>query len=305
MKITFTLKECFTVHSGMSFFLFHPRITSLRALASIRSSLYPRNGPLRTAVTKTLMKQNSCSCRPSRSWSLRLVRQFSSKTSGKSSPVSTAWRVLKFVFTGTGVLFWCIIVLGLGTGHLQISSDEVSSDHDPALMAAIFQLDDKEFTRDFTEKGRPQAMREVSEEVTHKLAALSVVWSKLKSENAFLKKFGKNVNITGYKVQYGSPPEKSNNSKDELLTNGGPEDNFNSNVLKYSRDEWNVTVYIEGSESSGLVTVGFHKVNKNSTIWIPVSLLVETMPSSGVKVCEVSAPLPNGLTKFSRLFRDD
>ena len=273
----------------MSFFLFHPRVLSLPALASIRSTLKPNNGLFRAVVTKVCAIS-----RPSSSSVIR-VRKFSSKTSGKPSPVTITWRILRFAFIGTGLLFWCIVGLALVTGRVEFHSQRPVN---PAMQAAIFQLDDQEITPSFDS--------EISEEVRDKLNALTVIWSKLKSEEAFLKKFGKNVNITGYKVQYDIPTGKNN--KTERGTNEDPEllteDKHGSNVPKNNRDKWNVTVYIEGSESSGLVTMEFHRVNNNDTFWVPVFLLVETMPSSGVKICEISAPLPNGLTRFSRLFND-
>lgn len=285
---------------SMSFFLFHiSKVVSRPVLASIRPRLYSGNGLLRAVLTKDLVKLNS---RPSSS---TLVRQFSVKTtSGKAFP--RIRRILKFLFIGTGVVFWCIVGLGLGSGNLKVGRHEVSNRSlVTPMMAAIYQFDPKDFSQDFAEGGNHQVMKAITEEVQQKAQAMLLVWSKLKTEKAFLERFGKNVGITGCKVQYVAPSD--NNKSKELTTEDSElltEEKDSSDVHVIDKDTWKVALYIDGSESSGLVTMEFHKVNNDETIWIPVSLLVEVLPSSGVKISDISAPLPNGLTKFTRLFSD-
>ena len=97
----------------------------------------------------------------------------------------------------------------------------------------------------------------------------------------------------------------------EVLTNqlsqsltddkGGSDDPINI------RDTFKMSLYIDGSEASGLVTMQFKKVTNNKShkaSWVPVELLVETHPNSGVNICHISSPPPNGLTRFRKLFVD-
>lgn len=267
-------------------------------------------------MTRVLAKQNY---RPYLS-TLNQLRQFSSYASEKTSAFRRTRRILKWVLICSGVVFWCFaggLAFVLVRAHLRLGFPKSTTGGttgstslvDP-MTAAIFQLDNKEVDRQVTEEGKHQTMKAIAEEVQQKQHAMMRLWWKLKSEEAFLRKFGKNVTITGTKVQCDIPNDDNNNNKSKVETNKGQdlltESKDSSNVHESSRDKWRVTRYIDGTESSGLVTVEFYrrKVNNNS-FWVPVSLLVETVPSSGVKVCEISAPLPNGLTRFSRLFGDE
>ena len=284
----------------MSFSLFRKRIVPSTALCCIRSRLHPRYGLLR-AVTRQIAKQNSM---PLSS----LVRQFSSNTS-RSEPLAfpRTRRIVKILLIGSGVWFWCLFLYNLWSDRLRIGRQRFHPLMSP-MVAAIFQFD----PNDLSEESSLEVVRTVMEEIQQKNLAMNLVWRKLKSEEAFLKRFGKNVNVTGYKVQFDSANDYNNNHhKSEAVTSEKwpelmEEGKESSNVRENNRDTWKVSLYIVGSESSGLVTMEFQKVNSDDKIaWIPVHLLFEAFPSSGVKLCDVSAPLPNGVTRFTRLFSDD
>ena len=228
------------------------------------------------------------------------VRSLSSKASGGSR----TFKLLRFLCLAGGFVFWSCATVSFtlyATGRLQLGLEKrplVSP-----LMAAVFQVDPK----DFAEGG--SVMKEKSEEMRQKEFAIKAAWAKLKSEEAFRRKFGENVEVSGYKYNIADPTRATyiheTSDDPELLA-----EDKNRNKVNVNRDKWKVCLFVDGSKSSGLVTMVFHKVHVNTDIpddmsWVPVSLLVETLPSSGVKICDISAPLPNGITKFTRLFNDD
>jgi len=184
----------------------------------------------------------------------------------------------------TGLVFWASIGFRTAlyaTGGLEINNPQLAP-----IYAAVFQVDSK----DFAQGG--SAMKEVIEEMTLKRFAVGTVWDRLRNDEAFRRKFGENVLICGYKVNQTDPRGVDS---PELFTD----------YKERNSDRWKVCLYVDGSNSSGLVTMVFHKVNTDNIKWIPVSLLIETLPNSGVKISNISAPLPNGISKFTRLFKDD
>lgn len=286
----------------MACFLFHPRVVSLTKLTSIRSKfgphLFPKCGLTRAIVTKAKddPKLQFITRWPASSFVSVRVRSLSSKASGRSR----TYKILRFLFLAGGLVFWsfsAITFMLYATGRLQLGMEKT-----PFIspqMAAVFQLDPKDFA-----KGE-RAMEEKSEEMRQKEFAIKAAWAKLKSEEAFRRKFGENVEVSGYKynIHVTDPFRVETHDDPELLAE--EKDRNNAHVNK---DKWKVCLFVDGAKSSGLVTMVFHKVNTDfpdDLNWIPVSLLVETLPSSGVKICDISAPLPNGITKFTRLFNDD
>ncbi|XP_078361128.1 uncharacterized protein LOC144645423 [Oculina patagonica] len=281
----------------MACFLFHPRVVSLTALTSIRSkfcsNLIPKYGVTRAIVTKA--KDNS-QLQFTRWPASVQVRLLSSKASGRSR----TFKVFKYLCLAGGFVFWSCVTVTFtlyATGRLQLGLEKT-----PFIspqMATVFQLDPK----DLAEGGN--VMEEKSEEMRQKESAIKAAWAKLKSEEAFRRKFGENVEVSGYKYNiHVTEPTRAGTSDDpELLA----EEKHRNNV-HVNKDKWKVCLFVDGSKSSGLVTMVFHKINtefQDDLNWIPVSLLVETLPSTGVKLCDISAPLPNGITKFTRLFNDD
>lgn len=220
-------------------------------------------------------------------WLGTIVSMRTRKLSSKASRGSRILKLLKFLCLATGLAFWASIGFKIAlyaTGGLKVNNEQLAP-----IYAALFQVDSK----DFAQGG--SAKKEVIEEMALKHVAMWTVWDKLSNDEAFRRKFGEDVLIGGYKVNQTDP-----NGADEALDSS----ELFTDDKERSSDRWKVCLYIDGCNSSGLVTVVFHKVYTDNIKWIPVSLLIETLPNSGVKICEISAPLPNGITKFTRLFND-
>lgn len=268
----------------MACFLFHSRVICLSALTSSRSRFCPNLVP-KCALARAIATKANSRLQISR-WPVTFVSVRTRKLSSKASWGSRLLKILKFLCLATGLGFWASIgyrIVSYATGKLQVSPQLAP------IYAAVFQVDSK----DFAQGG--SAMKEVIEEMTLKRFAMGIVWEKLRNDEAFRRKFGENVLISGYKVNQTDPTGAEALDSSDLFTDD----------KERNSDRWKVCLYVDGSNSSGLVTVVFHKVNTNKMKWIPVSLLIETLPNSGVKICDISAPLPNGITKFTRLFNDD
>lgn len=262
--------------TDMACFLFHPRVITLSALTSSRSRFCPNLIP-KCALARAIVTKADSRLQTSR-WLDPIVSVRTRKLSSKASGGSRILKILKFLCLTTGLVFWISIGLSIafyGTGRLKVHRNQQLA---PVYNAALFEVDAKIFA--YWQKQGGSAMKEVIEEMRVKHLALGAVWEKLWNDGAFQRRFGQNVSISGYKVLITDDKERSS-------------------------DRWKVCLYIDGSNSSGLVTVVFHKANTDNIKWIPVSLLIETLPNSGVKICDISAPLPNGITKFTRLFNDD
>ena len=271
----------------MACFLFHPRVISLSALTSSRSRFCPKLAP-KCALARAIVTKANSRLQISR-WPGTCVSVRTRKLSSKASWGSRLLKILKFLCLATGLGFWASIgfrIVSYATGKLEVNNPQLAP-----IYAAVFQVDSK----DFAQGG--SAMKEVIEEMTLKRFAIGTVWDKLRNDETFRRKFGENVLISGYKVNQTDPTGTQALDSSDLFTDD----------KERNSDRWKVCLYVDGSNSSGLVTVVFHKVNTDNMKlkWIPVSLLVETLPNSGVKICNISAPLPNGITKFTRLFNDD
>lgn len=272
----------------MACFLFHPRVIRLSAPLSSRSRfcphLIPKCALARAKVTKANSKLQILRW-PGTLVSVR-TRELSTNSS-KTSRGSTILKIVKFLFLAGGLVFWTLIgfrIASYATGWRKVNKPQLAP-----IYTEVFQVDPK----DFAQGG--SAMKEVIGELTSKQFAIKTLWDRLRNDEAFRRKFGENVLISGYKLIQRDPTGVEAVDSPELFT---VDKESNSN-------RWKVCLHVDGSISCGLVTMVFHKVNTDNIKWIPVSLLIETLPSSGVKVCDISAPLPNGITKFTRLFNDD
>ena len=272
----------------MACFLFHPRVISLSALTSSRSRFCPNLIPKCALARAIMTKANSrlqISTWPGTFVSVRM-RELSSKPSRGFRIV----KILKFLCLAGGFVFWASIGFRIAlyaTGGRKINNSQLAP-----IYAAVFQVDSKHFAQG------GGATKEVIDEMTLKRFAIGTVWERIKNDEAFRRNFGENVLISGYRLNQRDPTVVEALDSPELFTDGKVDKERNSN-------RWKVCLYVDGSNSSGLVTMVFHKVNTDNIKWIPVSLLIETLPNSGVKICDISAPLPNGITKFTRLFNDD
>lgn len=273
----------------MACFLFHPRVVSLTALTSSRSR-FCSNLISKCALTRAIGTKAKANSRLQFSrWPGTFVSVRTRRLSSKASGRSRIFKLLKFLCLAGGLVFWSSI--GLRIALYAAGRPQMPYFKTPQLspiLAAVYQVD----SEDFAQGG--SVMKEVIEEIRQKSFAIGTVWDKLKNDEAFRRKFGENVLISGYRVNQTDPTEVETLDSPELLTDD----------KERNSDRWKVCLYVDGSKSSGLVAIVFHKVNTDDIKWIPVSLLIETLPSSGVKICDISAPLPNGITKFTRLFND-
>lgn len=284
----------------MAFFLFHTRLARLTGFTGKRARVFPdlmsKYGLVRTVVTKTKGNSNTLLIGWRPPWNPKLlsdVKEFSSKSSSMKSRILQGFRY--FCLAG-GVVFWSCVAVSLtlsATGLLTFGIEEetVQLKHTNPQMAkhiaSMFQLyDDPEDLLDVT-----TLMEDKKDEYALKRAAYNSTWKKLSNEEGFRTKFGDEVLVIGYNRQEVSLIEARDRTGKE-------------NVHK-NEDRWKVCVFIVGSKVSGLVTMEFHKVTKGEIKWVPVSLSVEEIPRSGIKICDVSAPLPNGVSKFTRFMNDD
>ena len=212
-----------------------------------------------------------------------LSRQLSSKALGKS----TTWRVLRVLFIATGVAFWAIggvILVARKTGLMKVLPhpliDSIRSKVFQQRFAAIYQFDPTEF---FEQEAQPLSNARWMD-IHFKNEALRIVLQKVHSEDAFVEIFGHPV------VSF---PCRSHGR----VASGNTE--LASGDHTSSEDVWKAWYYLDGPKSSGLLTLEFQK-SKNR--WIPVSLQLETIAAHSIEmISNVSAPLPNGLTKFTHL----
>lgn len=272
----------------------------MTALPGIKARIFPdlrtKCVLIRTIVTKT--KGNSSTLlvgwRPP--WNPKLlsnVKGFSSKSSSIKSRMLKGFR---YLCLAGGVVFWSCVAVSLtlsATGLLTFGIEEEtvevkhSNPHMAKHIASMFQLcDDPEDLSDSL-----ALMEEKRDEYALKRAAYNSTWKRLSNEEGFRTKFGEEVLVIGYNRQEISLIE---------ARDGTEKGNIHRN-----EDKWKVCVFIVGSKLSGLVTMEFHKVTKGEIKWIPVSLSVEEIPRSGIKICDISAPLPNGVSKFTRFMNDD
>ena len=283
------------VESDMFSFVFNRRIAPLPVLTSLRASHRPSIRPFRAVVTRELTKQN---LRPTTLSSAVQVRKASSDVASK---FPTLFQGLKVFFIGSGIWFWCRVCYELYTRRGRQQREFVIAAAIRSLYrnAAIFQFDPKVFLQ----QGNDDNKNELSKELEAKRKAVESLWEKLRSEEDFLRKFGENVNVTGFKVQFPNKSEEPNSEdpviskeeKDEVATGRVTDNGSNSGT-------WELSLYIDGSKSSGLVTMKFQRVKNKEILWVPVDLQVNAFPNSGVEICHLSSPLPNGLANFTRLF---
>lgn len=115
--------------------------------------------------------------------------------------------------------------------------------------------------------------------------AFMKIWTKLRNEDGVIQRFGKPVMLSGFHVPVQVAQESDQKAE----------------ISDQKEKPWKASCYVEGPKLSGVLDVEFTWVNKE---WIPVSLHLEGLQKSGDIVCNVSAPLPNGLTRFTRLSND-
>lgn len=244
---------------------------------------------------------------------LTSVRNFASRADVLEITRRNLWKILRVLFLVTGGVVWglpAVLYVGYKTGLIKVEVEEdqgESTEHSNRLDERIFSIFD--VSKDDEHETRA---REISE----KSSALMKIWNQLKLEEGIARKFGHPVDLIGYKgktwieiidkhhhifasEQDTNQPES--NQHDPNDTEVLIEDRMDGNKKKHGIMEWCVACVVAGPKLTGILELQFNKVN---TEWVPVSLRLEGLQKTGEVICDVSGPLPNGVTRFTRLSND-
>ncbi|EDO35169.1 predicted protein [Nematostella vectensis] len=213
------------------------------------------------------------------------------------------WRILRVLFLVTGGAVWglpALVYFGYLSGFVEIDVREKDE-------SEIRKSASDEYTNrmlEFFDVAKNLKGEERFKEIGDKHHALTQIWNKLRSEDGVVKKFGKPVELSGYQV-------RANKVTDQFVFAGGSDDPeiIKDHLVEQEQDTissengttWTVSCYVEGSKLTGVLQVEFSRVNKD---WVPVSIHLETVQKTGDVICNVSGPLPNGVTRFTRLSND-
>lgn len=197
------------------------------------------------------------------------------------------WKILRVLFMITGGAVWglpAVLYFGFKTGLIKVEMEEQDESehehvrHDERLFS-VFDV-----SKDAEHDSRAR-------EISDKSSALMKIWNKLKLEEGVLKKFGEPVDLIGY---HGNSSCKFSYQSNQV--DSGEHKKDSSEIV-----EWCVSCIVAGPKKTGILDLEFSKVNRE---WIPVSLQLEGLEKTGEVVCNVSGPLPNGITRFIRLSND-
>lgn len=281
--------KCWTLYFNNVFTKNSPTTYSFRRLGTLHeTNTWPNLGLRQNKASERELFISSHGYRPVVSCSLFSTKSFLSSYAGQQTLKTKLWRIVRLLFIITGGLVWTapvILYASIATGIVQVDVEERE------LQGAGDDLSGRLLSFYNVQKGEEGSYSH-SKEVDSKDFALHKIWEKLRSEEGVTRKFGSPVHISGFRVSHAldrSTVEDSN-FKDKGSTKSADETKENG--------AWNASCYIEGPKHTGILDVGFTKVNEE---WIPVSLHLETLQKSGEVVCNVSASPPNGLTRFTRL----
>ena len=218
-------------------------------------------------------------------------RCFASYSTQTDKFSSRLWRVLKGILTFTGGVFWVVPVFLYGgylAGLVQVDVEERDQMHFQQEEAIGGVSEFRNGLLSFYNIRKEADKEALSTEVHGKDYAFMKLWTKLRNEEGILKRFGEPVRLSAFHV-----PDKILRE----VSTGMSETPKSRTAEKL----WKACCYVEGPRLKGLLEVEFSLVNSE---WIPVSLQLEGLQKSGDVICNVSAPLPNGLTRFTRLSND-
>ncbi|XP_031557455.1 uncharacterized protein LOC116294065 [Actinia tenebrosa] len=232
------------------------------------------------------------------------VRFLASGADSKGVLRQKLWKILRVLFMVTGGIVWglpAVLYIGFKTGLIKVEVEEREESehvrHDERLFS-VFDV-----SRDAEHDSR-------AIEISDKSSALMKIWNKLKLEEGVLKKFGEPVDLIGYQGKCSSCrfSNKYPHFDSAELKKGSSEIIQDSEILDENKKEnengivgWCVSCIVAGPKQTGILDLEFSKDNKE---WIPVSLRLEELQKTGDVVCNVSGPLPNGITRFIRLSND-
>ena len=139
-----------------------------------------------------------------------------------------------------------------------------------------------------TEKGLRD--RQNVEDLVQKNRALHDLWDRLKKEEAVEDAFGSQSEICGFRLhnwREDTPTDGNADHKNEML-----------DVYGESGLNWTRSFIVEGPKLVGQLDTTFEFVKD---AWIPTTVKLHPLSRDGTALVDVSAPPPNGVSKFTRL----
>lgn len=237
---------------------------------------------------------------------LTSVRQFATRTDNLKTTRQNLWKILRILFLVTGGVVWglpAIVYVGYKTGLLKVEVEEDNeSETNHSLDDRIFSIFDVSKDDEHDTRAR---------EIGEKSSALMKIWNQLKLEEGIVRKFGDPVDLIGYRgnswIEYidkhnifslEQHDSNNHNTQDlEILMEKKMDEKKKRNGIL----EWCVACVVAGPKLTGILELQFSKVNAE---WVPVSLRLEGLQKTGEVICDISGPLPNGVTRFTRLSND-
>ena len=225
-------------------------------------------------------------------------RQFASETDRLEKTQKNLWKITRILFLITGGLFWTLPVVvyagyKIGLIKVEVDEDEYDEGENSRLtndrIFAIFDV-----SKDVDKVSR-------TKEIGEKSTALGKAWDQIRLEEGIVRKFGGPVNLIGYIGKSWSEYfEKNHHFGSEKFKINLLGEQMNDEKKDESL-EWCIVCIVAGPQLTGVLELQFCKVNSE---WIPVSLRLEGLQKTGDIICDVSGPLPNGVTRFTRLAND-
>lgn len=268
---------------------------SIRQFSALRDAKFKVGTfGFRQLQTKAFSSGVFLSYKPALTYPVNTSKYFLSSYAGQQTFKQKLWRAVRVIFTITGGLVWTapvVLYASIATGIVQVDVEE----------RELQGTGDDLSSRILSFYNVPKSQEgSHSKEVDSKDFALNRIWEKLRQEEGITRKFGSPVHISGFRISHAldrSAVQIDDSYGIETREKESTEIDEGTDREKPS-DTWKASCYIEGPKHTGILDVGFIKVNED---WIPVSLYMETLQKSGEVICNVSASPPNGLTRFTRL----
>lgn len=192
---------------------------------------------------------------------------------------SRMWKIVKGVFLMTGGLVWLTAITKFYRRRNVVDKavDGMSS------VNQFFGL---------TETGLKD--RHNIEDFLQKKTALSDLWERLRKEESIEKEFGSPCEICGFRLH----SWKSNNPASPDVRNGWSSDDLTDTVADETTTKWERSFIVEGPKLVGQLDTTFELVNNT---WVPTMVKLGGLSPDGNTLVDVSAPPPNGVSRFTRL----
>ena len=137
------------------------------------------------------------------------------------------------------------------------------------------------------------------EELVQKNTALRDLWDRLRKEESIEEEFGSPSEICGFRLHSWKSNDSTTtaNVKDEWSSRSD-HDNLNDTLTDENSTKWTRSFIVEGPKLVGQLDTTFELVNDT---WVPTVVKLEGFSRDGNTLVDVSAPPPNGVSRFTRL----